>query len=82
MIYKVTDKIPDICCKGYSWEIIDIAEGIDDYRDYWGRCDNPNCNELCTCGESNCDWNRISTKDSENVEEWMYENRLPSPIGE
>jgi len=35
---------PNICCKGYGWEVLWITPFKDDLS-IWGHCENPDCPE-------------------------------------
>jgi hypothetical protein len=60
---NIGDKMPGHCCPGFDWVVIDIYIRDADKPEenvVWGRCDNPACTTLCSCGDSDCIYNRVS----------------------
>jgi len=40
----IGDVYPDICCKGYDWEVLLVMPYMDD-ASVWGHCKNKDCPE-------------------------------------
>lgn len=65
-IFKIDDKLPNICCDGYDWDITDVVLDPDIQATYRGKCKNPNCPKVCGCGDDNCLWDGIMTIDHDD----------------
>lgn len=61
----VGDIIPDRCCTGHNWTVLDVTQ-----FSVWGVCGNPQCPEVCCPDDPECPYNRMRTI---SVEDWTEE---------
>ena len=68
-VFKIDDKLPDICCKGFAWDIISVDLDPDIVATYWGKCENPNCTEgYYSDGDEDSIWYRIKNIEHDSIE--------------
>ena len=57
--------IKNQCCPGFDWEVCVIIASV------WGRCLNPDCPQVCGCGEP-CYYDAMSSVEIEEIEEGEF----------
>ncbi len=67
-MFEKGDKLRNICCPGYDWEILDIDLDPDIIANYWGGCENPNCPKVCQVCDDRCMWDGVSSIDHDSIE--------------